>query len=200
MIDLAPSQSRLQRPPDFSGERLYRFSQVALRHGLPVALVAAVFLFVPEMRGLLGQAFAELLAAPWRHLQTGLFIFCLLLGYAWFLDRRLDVAAVGWILYLLAVSIWEEWVFRLGIPYYGQAQGLDLRTMVVLSNVAFGVLHYFTLRWKWHWCVIACFGGMALSRHFHAHFDLVQVIAIHWIATFINTPRLPGRPSLRKKR
>lgn len=164
-----------------------------------MALVAAVFLSLPAMRGLLGAGLAELLAEPVPHLITALVIFCLLLGYAWLLDRRLDAAAAGWIVYLLAVSIWEEWVFRLAIPYYSQAQGLDLRAMVVLSNVAFGALHYFTLRWKWQWCLIACFGGMALSRHFHQHFDLVQVIVIHWIATFINTPRLPGRPSRRNK-
>ena len=198
MVDLAPSQSRLQRPADFTGERLNRFRQVALRHGLPVALVATAFLFIPEMRGLLGQSLAEFLAAPAPHLITVVVIFGLLLGYAGILDRRLDAAVVGWTLYLLAVSTWEEWVFRLAIPYYSQAEGFDLRTMVVLSNVVFGALHYFTLRWKWYWCVIAFLGGMGLSRQFHQEFDLIHVIVIHWIATFINTPRLPGRPSRRQ--
>jgi hypothetical protein len=173
---------------------------VFLRHGLPGALVGALCLFVPEMRALLGEALAGLLAAPARFLLTGLLIFGLLLGYAWFLDRRLDAAAVGWMLYLLAVSIWEEWLFRLAIPYFGQAQGFNLRLTVFISNVVFGVLHYFTLRWKWHWCLAAFLGGIALSRQLHEHFDLALVIAIHWVATYINTPRLPRRSSRREER
>ena len=169
-----------------------------MRHGLPGALLGVLCLCVPEMRALLGEALAGLLAAPGRYLVAGLLIAGALCGYVWWLDRRLDAAAVGWIGYLLAVSIWEEWVFRLALPYYGQAQGFDLRTIVVISNLAFGVLHYFTLRWKWYWCVAAFLGGMALSRQLHQHFDLAMVIFIHWIATSINTPRLPGRSSRRE--
>ena len=196
---LAPSQRRLQRPPDFTGGRLNRFSQIFLRHGLPGALLGALCLFVPEMRALLGDALAGLLTAPARYLLTGLLICGLLLGYAWYLDRRIDAAAVGWMLYLLAVSIWEEWLFRLAIPYFGQAQGLDLRIMAFVSNLVFGTLHYFTLRWKWQWCLAACLGGMALSRRFDEQFDLAIVIGIHWVATYINTPRLPGRSSRREE-
>lgn len=163
-------------------------------------LLGALCLFVPEMRALLEEALSGFLAAPARYLLIGLLIFTLLLGYAWFLDRRPDSAAIGWMLYLLAVSIWEEWLFRLAIPYFGGAQGLDLRTVAFVSNVAFGALHYFTLRWKWHWCLAAFLGGMALSRQMNEHFDLAMVIVIHWIATYINTPRLPGRSVTREKR
>jgi hypothetical protein len=197
--ELAPSQRRLQRLPDFTGSRLNRFSQVFLRHGLPGALLGAVCLFVPEMRALLGEALAGLLAAPARYLVAALMIFGAILGYAWFLDRRIDAPAVGWLVYLLAVSMWEEWVFRLAIPYFGQAQGFDLRTVVIVSNVLFGVLHYFTLRWKWQWCLGAFLGGLALSRNLHEDFDLALVIGIHWIATYLNTPRLPGRSSRREQ-
>ena len=42
------------------------------------------------------------------------------------------------------MSIWEEWLFRLAIPYFGRSQGFDLAAFVLLSNLAFGVLHYFT--------------------------------------------------------
>ena len=64
---------------------------------------------------------------------------------------------------------------------------------VVVSNGIFGGLHYVTLRWKWHWCVIAALGGMGLARQFGEHGDLAIVIGIHWVATVLNTPRLPGR-------
>lgn len=77
-------------------------------------------------------------------------------------------------------------------------QGLDLRTSVVLSDLAFGALHFFTLRWKWYWCVAAFLGGMGLSRQMNLHFDLALVVALHWVATYINTPRAPGRGSRRE--
>jgi hypothetical protein len=187
----------LQRPPDFTGDRLNRFGQVFVRHGLPGAFLGALCLFVPEMRELLGDALAGLLGALTRYLFIGLAIFGLLLSYSWYLDRRLDAATVGWMLYLLAVSIWEEWLFRLAVPYFGQTQGFDLLAITLVSNLAFGLMHYFTLRWKWQWCFAVSLGGMALSRQMHLHFDLALVIAIHWAATYVNTPRLPGRSARR---
>lgn len=189
---LAPSQRRLQRPPDFTGARLNRFSQVLLRHGLPGAALGALCLAVPEMRSLLAGALAGLLTEPGGYLLKGLLIFGLLLGYAWFLDRRLDARQAGWILYLLAVSTWEEWVFRLALPYYAGTDGDPRLAIVLLSNAAFAAMHYFTLRWKWQWCLAAFLGGLALSRQMTVHFDLALVVAFHWVATFLNTPRLPG--------
>ncbi len=189
-----PSQRRLQRPPDFTGPRLKRFRQVLLRHGLPGLLLGALCLLVPEMRALLGDALADFLAAPLRYLVVALLIAALLMAYAWYLDGRPDLGAVAWMLYLLGVSLWEEWVFRLAVPYYfGAAQDLDLRLVVLLSNLSFGALHYFTLRWKWQWCVAAFLGGMALSRQLELHGDLALVVGLHWLATYFNTPRAPGR-------
>ncbi|MEM1432595.1 MAG: CPBP family intramembrane glutamic endopeptidase [Pseudomonadota bacterium] len=190
---LAPSQRRLQRPPDFTGDRLRRFGQVFRRHGLPGAVLGALLLLVPELRATLADALAAFLAAPGRYAVLGLMIFGVLSAWAWVIDRRIDRQAVGWILYLLALSTWEEWVFRLAIPELGQALGVPLRVSVVFSNLLFGVVHYFTLRWKWQWCVGAFLGGMVLSRQLGTHDDLAFIIALHWVATFINTPRLPGR-------
>jgi hypothetical protein len=191
--DLAPSQRRLQRPPDFTGDRLRTFTAVALRHGLPGALLGALCLLHPDIRALLTPALEGFLADPGRYLAIGAGIFAAMASYAWFIDRKLTAPALGWILYLLAISVWEEWVFRLAIPYFAAENGMDLRTAVIASNVAFGLMHYFTLRWKWQWCLAAALGGMALSRNFATHYDLVLVIGVHWVATYINTPRLPGR-------
>ena len=121
-----------------------------------------------------------------------MFILGALISYIWVIDRAIDARAVAWILYALAISIWEEWVFRLAVPYFAQAQGVNLFAAIVLSNLAFGVLHYFTLRWKWQWCLGAFVGGMLFSRMLHTHGDLALVIAVHWISTFLNTPRPPG--------
>ena len=189
----AEAQHRLQRPPDFTGARLERFGQVFLRHGLPVAGIAVLLLLVPQMRALLDAALEGLVARPVRYVGIGVGIALALAGYVWFSQRRLDRQSFAWLFYLLALSIWEEWVFRLAIPYFGQSLGVDLLVLVLVSNAAFGLLHYFTLRWKWHWCVAAFLGGLLLSRQFHVQFDLAQIIALHWIGTFLNTPRPPGR-------
>lgn len=192
--DLAPSQRRLQRPPDFTGARLRSFRAVFLRHGLVGLLIGALCLAHPDLRALLPGALAGFRAAPLGYLAAGLVVFAALVGYAGYIDRRLDARQVGWIVYLLGVSAWEEWVFRLALPSLGEAWGLDARSAAVASNALFGLMHYFTLRWKWYWCVGAFVGGLALSRHFGNHHDLAMVIAFHWIATFLNTPRLPGWP------
>ena len=190
---LPPSQRRLQRPPDFTGPRLVRFRQVALRHGLPGAVLGAVCLGVPDMRALLATGLDGVIIDPGRYLYGAAYIFGALIAYVVLLDRRLDAAAIGWMGYLLAVSAWEEWVFRLAVPYFAEARGFELHEVVIASNLAFGLMHYFTLRWRWQWCVAACLGGLALSRMMNEHFDLALVIAAHWIGTFVNTPRPPGR-------
>jgi hypothetical protein len=189
--DIPPSQRRLQRPPDFTGVRLKSFRAVFLRHGLPGLVLGALCFAHPDLRALLPEALAGFSAAPIRYLTVGLAILAALIAYAAFIDRRLDARQVGWIFYLLLISIWEEWLFRLAIPSINTAQGLDARTAVIISNALFGLMHYFSLRWKWYWCVAAFLGGMALSRNMAQHHDLALVIAFHWVATFLNTPRLP---------
>jgi len=195
--ELVPSQRRLQRPPDFTGKRLDTFSQVFLRHGLPGAALGALFLLLPEARDLCARALAPVRDDPAGYALGGLGVLAGLVVYAWFLDRRLDARQAGWILYLLFLSSWEEWVFRLAIPYSAGAGGLHFIAIVLVSNAVFGAMHYFTLRWKWQWCVGAFLGGLALSRQLMHDFDLLLVVALHWMATFANTPRVPGRSRVR---
>lgn len=147
----------------------------------------------PDLRGLLGEALYGPDAEPLRYLTMALAIFASLSAYVWFLDKKLDLRQIGWIFYLLLLSSWEEWVFRLAIPYFANAQAVNLGVAVITSNLLFGLMHYFTLRWKWTWCLAAFLGGLGLSQHMASHFDLAAVVGIHWIATTLNTPRLPGR-------
>ena len=186
-------KQRLQRPPDFTGNQLNGFLQVAVRHGLPGALLGLVCLLHPTMSGLLTDALQSALAEPAVYAGAGALILLLMAGFSSVQDRRFDLPRLGWILYLLAVSIWEEWVFRVAIPYFMVEIGVGLRAAVLGSNLTFGLMHYFTLRWKWYWCLLAGLGGMALSRQFHHANDFLLIVAIHWIATFINTPGLPGQ-------
>ncbi|MEE4381902.1 MAG: CPBP family glutamic-type intramembrane protease [Pseudomonadales bacterium] len=189
---IAPSQRRLQRPPDFTGGRLERFDQVFVRHGLAGAVLGAACLWVPELRALLDETLTSLRLAPGRYLLAGLLLLGLMLCNAWRIDRRVEAATVGWVLYLLALASWEEWLFRLVVPATLTDSGLPPGAAVMIANAAFGALHYFTLRWKWQWCLAAFVGGLALSRHLHEHADLAHIVLLHWVATYANTPRPPG--------
>jgi len=95
-----------------------------------------------------------------------------------------------WIAYLLYISIVEELAFRLFLPLILEPS-TGLIAAVVLSNVLFAGLHYFTLRWKWQNCLFACLGGIGLSRLLDNSGDLALVILVHFVATFLNTPSQP---------
>ena len=189
---------RLQRDADFTGERIEQFSEVWLRHGLPGALLGAVCLLHPGSRDLLVRSTSNLLADPLPYVLAGLLLLTVMLLWRFIGDRRLDRISAIWVLYLLGVSVWEEWVFRLAVPYAALAYGADLGVAVVLSNAAFGLAHYFTLRWKWYWCVGAALGGMGLSRLLEAEMDLAVIVGIHWLGTFLNTPAPPAGSVMRR--
>ncbi len=145
------------------------------------------------MRGLLGEALTKFCVDPQIYVLAGVMIVAGLSLYAWLIDRRWQFEKLAWVIYLGAVSIWEEWVFRLAVPYYLVSEGVELFVAVVAVNAIFAIAHYFTLRWKWQWCVTAFLFGMLLSRQMDNHFDLLLVAGIHWVFTYLNTPRLPGR-------
>ncbi|MEE4300785.1 MAG: CPBP family intramembrane glutamic endopeptidase [Pseudomonadales bacterium] len=187
----APSQRRLQRPPDLTGPRLSRFREVFLRHGLPVLAVGALLLLGPEQRMLLWSHLQPALRDP---LAYGFAAACVLAGccaLSGWLDRGVDVSRLGWIVYLLALSIWEEWVFRLATPHWLESIHGSREAAILATNLVFGALHWFTLRWRLRWCVLAFLGGMAFSQQM-ATGDFTRVVLTHWALTFLNTPRPPG--------
>lgn len=189
---LVPSQQRLQRKPDFTGARLSSFREIALRHGLPGALLGIACLALPQMGTMLQAALSQAADNPARGVVVGVVICAALNLYAWYIDRSWGLEKAGWILYLGAVSAWEEWVFRVALPQTAESMGMTLISAVVVSNLVFGAAHYFTLRWRWQWCLAAFIGGMGFSWNFAEQHNLVLIIYIHWVVTFLNTPRLPG--------
>lgn len=164
-----------------------------LRHGLPGLLLALVCLSVPTLQVALATGLEKGLAAPGRYLTAALLIFAVLNAYAWFIDRDWTVAKLGWVAYLGALSLWEEWVFRLALPTALEGAGASFPVAAIISAVLFGAVHYFTLRWRLIWCVGAALGGLALSRQMQVHNDLLLISAFHWVATYLNTPRPPGQ-------
>lgn len=187
-----PGQRRLQRAADFTGQPLNRFTDVFLRHGLPGLLLGLIFLCLPGASKLLQESFASSANNPGAYFAAVILLFIGFCSYSWFLNRRWIVGHLGWILYLGLLCVWEEWVFRLALPQLLESVGLGVMAAIILSNVAFGAAHYFTLRWRWQWCVGAFLGGLMFSRQIELHGDLLLVIGIHWVATFLNTPRPPG--------
>ena len=190
-----PRRRRLQRDKDFTGERLSSFREVFVRHGLP-GLVLAVCLFaVPGLPDIFIESVSRAVSHVGLYLLGAVVILIGLSAYTWSIDRQWRRAQLGWVVYLGALSFWEEWVFRLAIPQILEGLGASIWLAAGVSAVLFGGLHYFTLRWKWYWCVGACFGGLYFSHQMELHGDLLLVAAIHWIATSINTPRPPSPSS-----
>ncbi|MEL7285574.1 MAG: CPBP family intramembrane glutamic endopeptidase [Pseudomonadota bacterium] len=187
------TRRRLQRDKDFTGDRLTTFRQVFWRHGLPGLALALLCFATPDLRALFVAVSEKAMMSPAQYALIGLVIFALLSAYAWRIDRRWDPAKLGWIIYLGALSFWEEWVFRVALPYIMYSQGIALWIAIVISALVFSAAHYFTLRWKWHWCVGTFFGSLALSALLEAHHDLFLITAFHWIGTYSNTPRPPGQ-------
>lgn len=160
-----------------------------LRHGLPVLVVALLVLALPEMRGLFATYFEPTLLAPTRHAVLAAGAFAVILAVS--VRVGLDGIQLAWALYLGALSIWEEWLFRLVLPF-ALTDLVDARWQaVLLANALFGALHYFTLRWRLRWCVMAFLGGVGFSWQMRQG-DFTLVALTHWVATFFNTPRPPS--------
>jgi hypothetical protein len=186
-------QGRLQRPADFTGSRLVLFRQIFVRHGLPAAVLGVLLLIMSSDLRLLGwESIAAGVDNPIRYAGAALTIFVALAVYSYVRFRRLKPRQLGWILYLGALSLWEEWLFRVAGPQVLTQVGVSLTGAIILSNLLFAVMHYFTLRWRIHWCVGAFLGGMAFSFNFQQQGDLLLIAGIHWLATFLNTPRPPA--------
>ncbi|HBM87120.1 MAG TPA: hypothetical protein DD437_01115 [Rhodobiaceae bacterium] len=164
-----------------------------LRHGLPGCLLALVCIGIPGLQTVFVDSLQKGLASPGLYMISFFVLLLLMNVHAWLIDRHWSLPKLGWMVYLGALSFWEEWLFRLALPQFLEDLGVSFWLAAVLSALVFGASHYFTLRWKWQWCVLAFVGGLALSRQMELHGDLLLITAFHWIATYLNTPRPPGQ-------
>lgn len=163
-----------------------------MRHGLLGLVLAFCFLTIPSLQSAFVESLSGPAERPIRYVVGALIILAALSAYTWRISQQWGAAQFGWIVYLGALSVWEEWVFRLAIPQVLEGVGASVWLAVVLSAILFGALHYFTLRWKWQWCVSAALGGLYFSYQMELHGDLLLVAGIHWVATSLNTPRPPA--------
>ena len=190
------SQGRLQRDaPD--GTKITSFTQVFVRHGLLMLALAGLFALFPKAFADLSLSLTGFLASPHYYGLAFLALWVFLIVYSQLSDKVVNRKQLTWIGYLLFISIAEEWIFRLALPNLLTGYLAPLHA-VVISNVIFAAIHFFTLRWRLIWVVFAFLGGLGLSRVM-THGDLLVVIWLHWIGTFLNTPFPPGLKQLKEK-
>ena len=190
------SGGRLQRSAKVRSSAVLHFRQVLSRHLVTMSLIAVVMgLWVAAVDDWV-QLLTPFVAHPVRYLAAcsvivaGIAVYQRVRGIPW------SAAQVGWVGYLFLISVVEEWAFRVFLPLY-LADDLGARASVVISGVIFGALHYFTLRWRMTACLITMLGGLGFSRLLNVSGDLALVILVHWMVTFLNTPRPPVGESRR---
>ena len=180
---------RLQRDHGGHIVGLRTFSQVLTRHGAFMGSVALVLTLVMGAPALV-QSLAVLFDQPGRYVLAIGFV---VTGFVVYLRVRGLTGGryqAWWIVYLFYISAVEEIAFRLYLPV-GLNPLLGPEAAIIASNAVFGAIHYVTLRWKLGHCVFAALGGIGLSRLLESSGDLMLVILVHFIATFLNTPRSP---------
>lgn len=186
-------EGRLQRPAGPHGTRITRFREVLRRHGLLVLLVSVASLALPGSLLAFERATRSFFSDPMPYLLGGVCLLASLLLFSRLSNQPLDRRQVLWIFYLLGISIGEEWVYRLALPSFLGGH-VEYRVAIVMSNLIFAAIHYFTLRWRTIWVTAAFLGGMGLSNLMEEG-DLVLVIGAHWLGTFANTRHPPRSAS-----
>jgi len=193
---ISESQGRLQRHGD-EEVKITSFKQVMLRHGLLMLSLAVLCIFLPNASSDFAWSMKRFFNSPHYYALAFLALFVFLLGYSQLSDKVVNRKQLMWISYLLFISIVEEWIFRLVLPGFLKGYLTPIHA-VVISNLIFASIHYFTLRWRLVWVIFAFFGAMGLSRAM-TYGDLMALIWIHWLATFLNTPFPPGVKQLKEK-
>ena len=185
---------RLQRGSSSSDNHISKFRQVLIRHGLTMTVIAIVCLFAPFILDGFNSSLDKFFILPSRYFVWFLGVALFIFGYLKFTKKYLNVRQIAWISYLFLISVVEEIGFRLGLPLLFTSEFIGIDTFwigVILSNLIFASIHYFTLRWKITACVFTFLGGMGFSRLFSVTDDLALVILVHWAVTFLNTPSAP---------
>ena len=180
---------RLQRHADSNTTAVTTFVQVLCRHGVLMGSIALVLALIAG-GAVLMPVLDPLVQGPLPYVIALAVIVALFLGYLRFRSFHNARYQWSWIAYLFYISVVEEVAFRLYLPAMLETAA-GATAAVLLSNALFGALHYFTLRWKFSHCVVTGLGGVGLSRLLETSGDLVLVTLVHFVATFLNTPRAP---------
>lgn len=185
-------EGRLQRPMSSSGDYVASLSQVLRRHGLVMGTLALMLLLWPGSIKVISQLAAPLLSDPADYLFVSALILVFFVSY-WFLKSyQISATQFQWVAYLFFISVVEEVAFRALLPFI-LTDAAGFTVAILLSNLVFAGVHYVTLRWKIINCIGALIGGLALSFLLNNTGDIALVVLVHWLVTFLNTPRAPKK-------
>ena len=183
-------EGRLQRKMSSSGVYVSTFRQIMVRHGLTMAVISLVCLILTAVLDIAVLEWTPLRTERWFYLAI-MVVMLLFFGiFLAFKRHKIDRTQCMWLVYLLLISTVEELSFRLILPAL-MLGTLGIIPAVVLSNLVFASIHFFTLRWKFVNCLGAFLGGLGLSRLLANSEDILLVILVHWFFTFLNTPTAP---------
>jgi len=192
-------RGRLQRQAGLNGFLIDSFRWVLIRHGLTMSLLLIICLGLlvysggyPDSGGhFLGLIGVQaVLALKPQHYGLLVAILVFVCGHWLWRGIHIQRQTLLWLCYLGMISFVEELLFRLVAPHLMQSV-LGSIGSVVVSNLIFAGLHYFTLRWQLRHCIVVFLGGLGLSRLLLVTEDFILIVLIHWFFTFLNTPHPP---------
>lgn len=183
-------EGRLQRKMSIDGVYVATFRQIIMRHGLVMGAVNLLCLLLPGAIDTLIMDLDPLMSEPFAYIAILPVMLVFFVVFLVFNGHKVDVSQGAWLGYLWVISVVEELSFRLILPTLLLGP-IGLIPAVVLSNLVFASIHFFTLRWKFINCSGAFLGGLALSRLLNNTEDIALVILVHWFFTFLNTPTSP---------
>ena len=182
-------EGRHQRTPK-DGQYISSFRQVLLRHGMTMTAIAFICMLSLQSTASLSSNSIDFLLKPHIYAIASGFIILVFVIYLFLRKRAVNLSQALWIGYLFSISVVEEVAFRLAVPLL--LAGITSNLFAILiSNLLFAGLHYFTLRWKLIPCLFTFLGGLGFARLLDNTDNLVLVILVHWFVTFFNTPVPP---------
>lgn len=192
-------RGRLQRKADRNGSSIDSFRLVLIRHGLTMSLLLIMCLGLLFYAGVDSLSSGQISGSLWadgaftfQPLHYAMLIAMLAFACGHWLWRGVQIQrhTLMWLVYLALIAFVEELLFRLVAPQLMQSF-IGSTGSVIVSNIVFAGLHFFTLRWRWHHCIVVFLGGLGLSRLLQVTDDFVLIVLVHWFFTFLNTPHPP---------
>ena len=190
---------RLQRQAGLNGFLIDSFRWVLIRHGLTISLLLLICLGLLVYSGGYAHSGGQIwdpiglqgiLALKPLHYGVLIVILGFVCGHWLWCGVHIQGQTLLWLVYLGMISFVEELLFRVVAPHLMQSV-LGSIGSVVVSNLVFAGLHYFTLRWQLRHCIVVFFGGLGISRLLLVTEDFILIVLIHWFFTFLNTPHPP---------
>ena len=184
-------EGRLQRIPR-NDQYISSFQQVLLRHGITMTAIAIVLMLSSSATLTLISNIEDFIKRPGVYAVASALIIVFFVLFLSFRKPPIGCSQSLWMVYLFGISVVEEIAFRLAMPLILSGMTTSLLA-ILISNCLFAGLHYFTLRWKLIPCIFTFLGGLGFARLLETSGNLVLVILVHWVVTFLNTPVPPNQ-------